>query len=77
MSGELECLFLLRVLITAVVVQVDSSCQAKIGNLGPQVGIQEDVAGLQVVVYAGRVGEVVEIVERISHVMGNLNPLLP
>ncbi|KAM1023887.1 hypothetical protein ACFX2I_037106 [Malus domestica] len=77
MSGELESLFLLRVLINAVVVQVDSSCRGKIGNLGPQVGIQEDVAGLQVVVDAGRLGEVVEIVDSIRHIVGNLNPLLP
>ena len=77
MSGELESLFLLPVLINVVVVQVDSYCRAKIGNLGPQVGIQEDVAGLQVVVDVGRVGEVVEIVESIRHIVGNLNPLLP
>lgn len=73
MSGELE----LVLIVIGTVGDEKGSCQAKIGKLGPQAGIQEDVAGLQIVVDTGRVGEVVEIVESISDVVGNLNPLLP
>ncbi|POO03320.1 hypothetical protein TorRG33x02_005250 [Trema orientale] len=61
-------------LVIVVVSGINSSlgCQAKVGNLGSQVGIQKDVAALQALVDVGRVGEVIEITESICNVMDNL-----
>lgn len=54
-----------------------SSCQPEIGNLGSQVSIQKDVAALEVLVDVRRVRKVVQVIQGIDDVVGNLYPLLP
>lgn len=62
---------------STILVTFQSYCQPDISKLGSQIGIQKNIAGLQVFVDIERVGVVEKAIEGISHVVGNLNYLHP